>query len=86
MRMNAPHEPEEIMTIGEMGRRTGDAASALRYYEDLGLIDSVRTARPPTPNGSGPPAAGAAPSRSVDARSSGSSTSSPAASAAVASR
>lgn len=32
------------MTIGEMGRRTGVAASALRYYEDLGLIASVRTA------------------------------------------
>ena len=44
MRMNAPHEPEELMTIGEMGRRTGVAASALRYYEDLGLIASVRTA------------------------------------------
>lgn len=43
MRMNAPHEPEELMTIGEMGRRTGVAASALRYYEDLGLIASVRT-------------------------------------------
>lgn len=44
MLVNAPHEPEELMTIGEMGRRTGVAASALRYYEDLGLIASVRTA------------------------------------------
>lgn len=41
--MAAAHEPEELMTIGEMGRRTGVAASALRYYEDLGLIASVRT-------------------------------------------
>ena len=44
MLVHAPHEPEELMTIGEMGRRTGVAVSALRYYEDLGLIASVRTA------------------------------------------
>ncbi|MEE1618581.1 redox-sensitive transcriptional activator SoxR [Brachybacterium sp. J153] len=42
--MNTPHEPDELLTIGEMGRRTGVAASALRYYEDLGLIASVRSA------------------------------------------
>lgn len=39
----AGHEPDELMTIGEMSRRTGVAASALRYYEELGLIGSVRT-------------------------------------------
>ncbi|MFC7375773.1 redox-sensitive transcriptional activator SoxR [Brachybacterium sp. GCM10030267] len=38
------HEPDELLTIGEMSRRTGVAVSALRYYEDLGLIASVRTA------------------------------------------
>ena len=42
--MVAAHEPEELLTIGEMSARTGVAVSALRYYEDLGLIASVRTA------------------------------------------
>jgi MerR family transcriptional regulator, redox-sensitive transcriptional activator SoxR len=32
------------VTIGEMARRAGVAASALRYYEQLGLISSQRTA------------------------------------------
>lgn len=32
------------LTIGELGRRSGLAASALRYYESLGLISSERTA------------------------------------------
>ncbi|WP_114853843.1 redox-sensitive transcriptional activator SoxR [Brachybacterium sp. YJGR34] len=41
--MNAVHEPEELLTIGEMSRRTGVAPSALRYYEQLGLVGSVRT-------------------------------------------
>ncbi|ATG56342.1 redox-sensitive transcriptional activator SoxR [Brachybacterium ginsengisoli] len=41
--MNAPHEPDELLTIGGMSARTGVAASALRYYEELGLIGSVRT-------------------------------------------
>ena len=41
--MNAAHEPDELLTIGEMSRRTGVAVSALRYYEDLELIASVRT-------------------------------------------
>lgn len=36
-------EPEELLSIGEMSRRTGVAVSALRYYEDLELIASVRT-------------------------------------------
>ena len=42
--MNPAHEPDELLTIGEMSLRTGVAASALRYYEDLGLVSSVRTA------------------------------------------
>ena len=32
------------VTIGEFARRAGVAASAVRYYEDLGLISSQRTA------------------------------------------
>ncbi|WP_377267394.1 redox-sensitive transcriptional activator SoxR [Peterkaempfera sp. SMS 1(5)a] len=32
------------LTIGELAARSGLAASALRYYEDLGLIHSERTA------------------------------------------
>lgn len=31
------------LTIGELAQRTGVAASALRYYEDRGLISSERT-------------------------------------------
>nr|WP_223128772.1 redox-sensitive transcriptional activator SoxR [Terrabacter sp. MAHUQ-38] len=31
------------MTIGQVAERTGAATSALRYWEDLGLISSVRT-------------------------------------------
>lgn len=31
------------LTIGQVAERTGAATSALRYWEDLGLIDSVRT-------------------------------------------
>ncbi|SIN78996.1 redox-sensitive transcriptional activator SoxR [Agromyces cerinus] len=37
------HAPDELLTVGEMSRRTGVAPSALRYYEDLGLIASHRT-------------------------------------------
>jgi DNA-binding transcriptional MerR regulator len=29
---------DELLTIGDLGRRTGVATSALRYYEDLGLL------------------------------------------------
>lgn len=32
------------LTIGELARRAGVATSALRYYEQLGLISSQRTA------------------------------------------
>jgi MerR family redox-sensitive transcriptional activator SoxR len=39
----ASHEPDQLLTIGEMSRRTGVAVSALRYYEDLGLIAAERT-------------------------------------------
>jgi MerR family transcriptional regulator, redox-sensitive transcriptional activator SoxR len=39
----ARHAPDELLTVGEMSRRTGVAPSALRFYEDLGLIASQRT-------------------------------------------
>lgn len=35
---------KNLLTIGEMSHRTGVAVSALRYYEELGLIASQRTA------------------------------------------
>ncbi|MBM9463545.1 redox-sensitive transcriptional activator SoxR [Aeromicrobium sp. YIM 150415] len=41
--MSPDHAPDELLTIGEMSRRTGVAVSALRYYESLELIASVRT-------------------------------------------
>jgi len=33
----------EGMTVGEVARRSGFATSALRYYEDVGLIEAERT-------------------------------------------
>lgn len=30
--------PDQLLTIGELARRTGVAPSALRYYEELGLV------------------------------------------------
>src|ERR1041384_7264786 len=32
----------DLLTIGEVARRSGVAASALRFYEDRGLIQSER--------------------------------------------
>ena len=32
----------ELLTIGEVSKRSGVAASALRFYEDRGLIESER--------------------------------------------
>jgi MerR family redox-sensitive transcriptional activator SoxR len=34
----------ELLAIGEVAARSGMAASALRYYEEQGLISSTRTA------------------------------------------
>lgn len=34
---------DEGLTVGEAAKRSGFASSALRYYEDLGLIESTRT-------------------------------------------
>lgn len=35
---------DDLLAIGEVARRSGLAPSALRYYEDVGLITSTRTA------------------------------------------
>ena len=34
----------DLLPIGELAARSGNSPSALRYYEDLGLIHSERTA------------------------------------------
>lgn len=36
-------DPEARLTIGELAARTGVAPSALRFYEDEGLIEAERT-------------------------------------------
>ncbi len=36
-------DAESLLTVGEMSRRTGVAASALHFYEELGLISATRT-------------------------------------------
>lgn len=44
--LNVPEKPSELdeeMTIGETALRAGLATSALRFYEDKGLITSRRT-------------------------------------------
>ena len=33
---------DDVLTIGEVARRSGIASSALRFYEDRGLVQSVR--------------------------------------------
>ena len=45
----------DLLTIGEVAQRSGVAASALRFYEERGLIAAERA-------GSGPPPLPAAPS------------------------
>ncbi|WP_405021217.1 redox-sensitive transcriptional activator SoxR [Kitasatospora sp. NBC_00070] len=37
--------PDDWLSIGEVGARTGAAVSALRFYEELGLIASERDGR-----------------------------------------
>lgn len=36
-------EPEDLLAIGEVSRRTGVPVSALHFYEQFGLIGSTRT-------------------------------------------
>jgi MerR family transcriptional regulator, redox-sensitive transcriptional activator SoxR len=38
-------EPAAVLTIGEVVKRSGVAASALRFYEERGLIRSIRAGR-----------------------------------------
>jgi DNA-binding transcriptional MerR regulator len=33
--------PDQLLTIGELARRAGVATSALRYYEELGLLPTA---------------------------------------------
>ena len=42
--VNAPARTLPDLTVGELSRRSGVPASALRFYEDEGLIRSRRTA------------------------------------------
>lgn len=35
----------DVLTVGEVSRRSGLAASALRFYEQLGLVHATRTTR-----------------------------------------
>jgi MerR family transcriptional regulator, redox-sensitive transcriptional activator SoxR len=37
-------DTHDLLTVTEVARRSGFAASALRYYEDQGLIDATRSA------------------------------------------
>ncbi|GAA2293758.1 redox-sensitive transcriptional activator SoxR [Glycomyces scopariae] len=37
------HDPHAVLTIGDFAARAGLATSAVRYYESLGLVSSVRT-------------------------------------------
>ena len=34
-----PHPADGLLTIGEVARRSGKAASTIRYYEEIGLIE-----------------------------------------------
>ncbi len=34
---------DDMLTVGEVAHRSGFATSALRYYEDMGLVAAVRT-------------------------------------------
>jgi MerR family redox-sensitive transcriptional activator SoxR len=36
-------DENDLLTVGEVARRSGFATSALRYYEDYGLIEATRT-------------------------------------------
>jgi MerR family transcriptional regulator, redox-sensitive transcriptional activator SoxR len=36
-------DEDDLLSIGEIGRRSGMAASALRFYEREGLIEAVRS-------------------------------------------
>jgi MerR family transcriptional regulator, redox-sensitive transcriptional activator SoxR len=42
--MAVPMDKNDVISIGTLSRRTGLAISAIRFYEDKGLINSQRTA------------------------------------------
>jgi MerR family redox-sensitive transcriptional activator SoxR len=44
MRVSDVHDPRRPLSVGELARRTGVAASALRFYEERGLIHAERNA------------------------------------------
>jgi MerR family redox-sensitive transcriptional activator SoxR len=37
------HKPTDMLTVGEVAQRAGIATSAVRFYDDQGLITAVRT-------------------------------------------
>lgn len=37
-------KPNDLLTIGELARRTGLSVSAIRFYEERGLVEPMRTA------------------------------------------
>jgi MerR family redox-sensitive transcriptional activator SoxR len=41
--MSATAKPQRLLTIGELGARTGLSVSAIRFYEAKGLVRAVRT-------------------------------------------
>lgn len=42
--MSARLKSSDLITIGEMARRTGLSVSAIRFYEEKGLVEPIRTA------------------------------------------
>lgn len=36
-------KPNDLLTIGELARRTGLSVSAIRFYEERGLVEALRT-------------------------------------------
>jgi MerR family transcriptional regulator, redox-sensitive transcriptional activator SoxR len=38
LKSRAEPVPDELLTIGELARRTGRRASSIRYYEEIGLL------------------------------------------------
>jgi len=42
MARNEPKDPERMMTVGEVAKRSGVAVSTLHFYESKGLIEAVR--------------------------------------------